>query len=145
VPQWKSSVSGPALLLVAVLSVPHSLVAQETGAEAGDEYANQTSPGEVSLSVTPVWEGDVLSFQVSANTHSVDLGTLRLDELMTLVVGDTTWEPKDAGGLGGHHARTTVRFTLPSRPESFVLEIRDVPDVPVRRLLWPEPSGSPDG
>jgi len=75
----------------------------------------------------------------------VDLGSLRLDELMTLVVGDTTWEPDDAGGLDGHHSRTTVRFTLPSRPESFVLEIRDVPDVPVRRLVWSEPSGSPDG
>lgn len=143
--QWKNLVSRSAVLLAAAISVPHSLVAQETDAEAGEAYASQTSAGEVTLSVTPVWEGDVLSFQISANTHSVDLGSLRFDELMTLVVGDTTWEPEDAGGLGGHHARTTVRFTLPSRPGSFVLEIRDVPDVPLRRLVWPEASGSPDG
>jgi hypothetical protein len=142
--KWRRIVSGSAALLAAVLFVPNVLFSQERGVDSADTYASQTSPGEVRLDITPVWEGGDLSFQVSANTHSVDLSGLRLDEGMRLMVRDTEWEPTDAGVLAGHHARTTVRFRLPSRPESFVLEIRDVPDVPVRRLVWPEASDNPD-
>jgi len=64
VPQWKNLAPGSAVLLAAALSVPHLLVAQETGVDAGEAYANQTSPGEVTLSVTPAWEGAVLSFHI---------------------------------------------------------------------------------
>jgi hypothetical protein len=138
VPQWRTIVSGSSILFAAALSTPQTLLSQEQGAEAGGVYESQMSPGEVKLEITPVWEGDALSFRIAANTHSVDLGALRLDELLRLMASDTTWEPAEAGSLGGHHAQTTVRFRLPSRPESFVLEIRDLPDVPLRRLVWPQ-------
>lgn len=116
---------------------PAALSAGFTGQDA--PYESRTSPGEVTLEVRPEWEAGVLSFAIAANTHSVDLSKTDLSHAVRLVIGDRSLRPDSAGRLRGHHARTDVRFLLTSVPERFVLEIRGVPDVPVRRLEWQRP------
>lgn len=118
---------------------PGTVVAQEGGpGEGGDDgaYEARVSPGEVTLEVRPAWEGGTLAFAIAANTHSVDLSAIDLSEAARLVVGGDTLAPESAGSLRGHHARASVRFRMPSRPGEFTLELRGVPDAPVRRLAW---------
>lgn len=101
------------------------------------EYEPKVSEGRVTLELRPSWADRRLRFELSANTHSGDLGSLDLLDLVELVVGDRRFRPTTAGRLSGHHARTTLSFDLAERPERFALEIRGVPDVPVRTLRWP--------
>lgn len=101
-------------------------------------YTRQISRGEVTLELLPRWEDSVLVVAVTANTHSVDLSRLRLGEQSRLIIGDAEVIPAETGSLAGHHAKTTLIFRLEERPDRFTIEIRDVPDVPVRKLTWPE-------
>lgn len=107
-------------------------------------YETRTSPGQVSLDVTPRWEDGSLIFEISADTHSVDLGGVDLSRSVRLLRGDHAIEPSSAGSLAGHHARAEVVFELDARPEQFSLEVREIPDVPVRTLRWPEPNTPPE-
>ncbi len=106
------------------------------------EYPPQLSEGEVTLVLSPRWEDSALVVTVRANTHSVELGSLDLGALTRLVVGDEEIAPAQAGSLSGHHARATLIFRLKARPDHFAIRIRDVPDVPVRTLTWPEERGT---
>jgi hypothetical protein len=100
-------------------------------------YAKQTSEGEVTLEVLPQWRDSVLAVEISANTHSVELADVNLLEQVRLVIDDVEVIPAEAGSLSGHHATATVLFRLEKRPERFAIQIRDVPDVPLRVLTWP--------
>ena len=100
-------------------------------------FAKQTSNGRVTLELWPQWRDNILAVQVRANTHAVDLGTVNLSEQVRLVVAGTEITPVSAGPLSGHHAVAEVVFRLATRPSSFAITIRDVPDVPVRVVTWP--------
>jgi len=100
-------------------------------------YPKQTSPGRITLDVWPQWRDTVLIVQVRATTHSVDLASMNLSEQVRLALAGTEIAPLSAGRLSGHHAVTDVVFRLDTRPSSFAITIRDVPDVPVRTLTWP--------
>ena len=119
------------------------------GSGQGSHYAQQTSTGRVMLDVWPQWRDTVLVVQVRATTHTVDLGTVNLNEQVRLVVAGTEVAPVSAGRLNGHHAMADAVFRLAERPTSFTITIRDVPDVPVRALTWPpapaEPQRHPEG
>jgi hypothetical protein len=67
----------------------------------------------------------------------VELGGVDLLKSTRLVLGADKLAPVSAGSFKGHHPSMTVRFEIRNRPERFELEIRDVPDVPVRVLRWP--------
>jgi hypothetical protein len=100
-------------------------------------YAKQRSEGEVTLEIWPQWQGSQLIVEVKANTHSVDLSKVDLETQVRLIVGDSEYTPTQTGSLTGHHAGATLVFQLVDRPSSFTIEIRDVPDVPLRVLTWP--------
>ncbi len=99
-------------------------------------YAKQTSEGEVTLELEPRWQDSMLVVHVTANTHSVNLSDIDLGELTRLIIAETRVAPDEAGPLSGHHATGRLVFRLVARPQSFAIEIRDVPDVPLRRLTW---------
>lgn len=108
------------------------------GAHAQDTtYAKQNSDGEVTLEVSPKWQGSRLVVEVKANTHSVDLSKVDLETQVRLIVGESEFSPTQTGSLTGHHAGATLAFQLANRPSRFTIEIRDVPDVPLRVLTWP--------
>lgn len=108
----------------------HVLAAQDT------TFATQTSEGEVTMNLQPRWRDGEFVIEVEANTHSVDLSAVNLLKQTRLFIGDRELTPSEAGSLTGHHATTTILFTLEERPTTFTIEIRDVPDLPVRRLTW---------
>ncbi|MFV1988529.1 MAG: hypothetical protein ACC682_14725 [Gemmatimonadota bacterium] len=112
-------------------SPSHLVAPQESG------YASRTSEGEVTFDVQPRWEDGALFVDVEANTHSVPLESLDLAAQVRLVIGTDSFAPDEAGELSGHHGNATLEFRLESRPEEFTIEIRDVPDVPIRTLTWP--------
>lgn len=100
-------------------------------------YVKQISEGDVTLEFLPRWEDSVLVIKVTANTHSVDLSGVNLQERARLIVDDMEVTPMEAGSMRGHHAATTLVFPLSKRPNRFTLEITGVPDVPVRVITWP--------
>lgn len=117
--------------------------AQSSGAPGGQGggYPPQVSKGRVTLEVAPRWEDSVLVVGVSANTHSVALAELKLGELVRVVIDETEIAPVRAGTLSGHHSSADVVFRLASRPDTFSVTVRDVPDVPLRVLSWPPGPG----
>ena len=100
-------------------------------------YVKQTSEGEVTLEVWPKWQDGALVVEVRANTHSVDLSGVKLEDQIRLTVDHTEIIPTQAGSLGGHHAVATLVFPLEKRPDFFTIRIQNVPDVPLRILTWP--------
>jgi hypothetical protein len=112
------------------VGLAHSSAAQDT------TFASQKSEGEVTLELEPRWRDGEFVIEVEATTHSVDLGAVNLLEQTRLFIGERELTPTEAGSLTGHHATATILFTLEARPTTFTIEIRDVPDQPVRRLTW---------
>ncbi len=106
-------------------------------------YVKQTSEGEVTLELSPQWQDSVLVVEIRANTHVVDLSSVNLGEQIRLIVDGTEVSPVDAGSLSGHHAQATVVFRLEKRPSNFTIEVRDIPDVPLRVLTWPAGETTP--
>jgi hypothetical protein len=106
-------------------------------------YVKQASEGEVTLELSPRWQDSVLVVEIRANTHSVDLSSVDLGEQTRLIVDGTEVNPVEAGSLSGHHAQATVVFRLEKRPSSFTIEVRDIPDVPLRVLTWPAGETTP--
>jgi len=100
-------------------------------------YPVQTSPGAVTLELQPRWEDGTLFVEVLANTHTEPLNSLDLAAQVRLIIGTDSIAPDRAGALSGHHSSATLEFRLKSRPAEFAIEIRDVPDVPLRALTWP--------
>ncbi|NIM50942.1 MAG: hypothetical protein GTN78_24405 [Gemmatimonadales bacterium] len=139
----KLLVGGGALLSLAApletasSAIPPAMTGAVAHSSQDTAYATQISEGEVTLELEPRWEDSVLVVEVRANTHSVDLSGINLREVARLVVDDTSVTPVEAGSLSGHHATAKLVFHLAERPTSFAIEIRDVPDVPLRLLKWP--------
>jgi hypothetical protein len=90
---------------------------QSTASQAqsqSDDLVRTDNQGAVTLSVHPInlaSPGDSLNFEVSMNTHSVDL-SMDLATLATLTtdngssVKGSSWD----GSLGGHHVSGTLTF-----------------------------------
>lgn len=112
---------------------------QAPTARPGGRYAYpaQMSEGQVTIEVRPVWWDSVLIVQLAARTQSVMLGANDLSRQVRLVVGDRRIAPVAAGRLHDFVAGADVVFRLDRRPERFQVEIRNIPDVPLRVLTWP--------
>jgi len=147
------SVVTPVREPVAVQSVkPTALPAatKSSGASAGEgsgaslpAEARTSDGGGVVVQVTPeVTVGDRLVFDVSLNTHSVDLSydyralaSLRDDQGHTYPAA--SWD----GGSGGHHQTGKLVFTntpavIGPGIKWMELEIKDVAGVPLRTFRW---------
>lgn len=124
------------LALAANASRVHAQVADE-----GRSWATQQSTGEVTLDVVRGRSADRLIIALSANTHTVDLGSVDLREAVRVFVGNTAYAPREVEALSGHHGEAKLLFALPEPPSASRVEIRGVPDVPLRTLTWPPESG----
>ncbi len=144
----RSLVSAAALILVTqagITPTPARLRAASAAAATRQDtvYAKQTSKGEVTLDLEPRWQDSVLVVEVTADTHSVDLTGIDLGESTRLIVADSSITPVEAGSLSGHHGSAELWFRIAERPDRFAIEIREVPDVPVRLLKWPAEEPNP--
>jgi len=119
-------------------ATPAEAAEQDTVITLKAQSDNQKS---VTVKVTPeeVRFGEPVKFEISFNTHSVDLSfdpasisTLELDN--DLVISPEEW---DGAGPGGHHRSGVLIFkSIPSDTKSLKLTIRDVAGVPARTFVW---------
>lgn len=126
-------------VLVAALALwPGAVAVSAQETEATTTYEARTSQGQVSLEAQPEWRDGRMVVSLAANTHSVDLSAIDLTESVRLLVGGMEYSPVEAGSFSGHHAKARLAFAVATRPDTFKLRIRNVPDVPERVLEWPE-------
>lgn len=115
------------------------------GAQTSD-YPQQVSDGAVTLTLEPQWQDTALVVVVRAEVRAGSGGDLRgislLDQVM-LMCERQTHQPYAASPMSGRKALAWVAFRLPRKPVSFALSIRDVPDVPLRIIRWPEVALTP--
>ncbi|MEE8484149.1 MAG: hypothetical protein V3S46_06080 [Nitrospinota bacterium] len=115
-------------------------VAEERGIEI-DLPEITKEANAVTVSVTPVDFSfyNQVSFKISFNTHSVDLG-FDLTKISLLEDGNgNRYEPSEWQGsaAGGHHRSGTLVFPmLKGNPQSIKLIIKGVSDTPVRIFEW---------
>ncbi len=112
-------------------------------APAGENLTQTNDEAMVTVAVTPLNLSDksatTLDFEISLNTHSVDLG-YDLTQIATLSddageqVQPTKW---DGPAGGGHHRTGTLSFPqLKQRGRSLTLTLRGIADVPERTFTW---------
>ena len=132
-----------------VASTVSLIVATAAPAAAGaqtSDYPQQVSAGAVTLTLEPEWQDTALVVVVRAEVRPGGGGDLRgislLDQVM-LMCERQTHQPYAASPMSGRKALAWVAFRLPRKPVSFALSIRDVPDVPLRIIRWPEVTLTP--
>lgn len=115
-------------------------------APAWKQYVQVDEQGAVVVEVTPLnlnTQGDTLDFEITLNTHSVDLG-MDLAQLATLTtdagitVSAISWDAP----RGGHHASGKLIFpsiidgkSILDGATNITVQIRDV-DATLRTFVW---------
>jgi hypothetical protein len=133
----------PIALLAVVTIWPAVVTAQTQGAD----YPKMVSPGAVTLEFEPDWQDTALVIVVRAKAKEGDLGRMgiNLQDQVMLVCERQTHAPFSSGGaLAGRQGLAWIAFRLPRKPTTFALSIRDVPDVPMRIVRWPEVALTPE-
>ena len=96
-----------------------------------------SSTGQVSIDLTNKgYHNGQLHMDISMNTHSVDMSSLNLKELVTLDINGKSYKPIEVPTLAGHHNSGTLVFEVSEEPKSFTVTIKDVPDVPKRTFKF---------
>lgn len=120
-------------------SVPKSGSLSSPEALAPDPVQS-SSGGAVTLEAKLLGhQEDTLVFEVSMNTHSVNLDSYNLKELAVLRDDrGIEYRPSDWGSVfGGHHRKGRLAFTHSDQSaRSFELVIRDVAGIKERVLKW---------
>lgn len=110
--------------------------------EAQPGAKQAVSGGGVTVTVTLLSKpGDAPTFQVSLDTHSVNLDTYRFEEIVRLRDGrGGELMPTAVEGAegGGHHRKATIRFAWPG-PKSLEVVVKGVAGVPERVFRWAVP------
>ncbi len=96
-----------------------------------------TESGSVAIEVTPqgISDGE-MSFLISANTHSVDLGQFDLKAIAILEYEGKSSRPLSAPPLSEHHASGALVFPVEGKPSKFTLVITGIPNVEKRVFAW---------
>ncbi len=92
-----------------------------------------------SVIVAIMYEGfdnGALTFSVSMDTHSVDLGKIDLKENAYLLVGDSKIYPSNEPKFSGHHGFDSLEFEVDAKPDEVILYILKVPSIEERVFTW---------
>lgn len=102
----------------------------------GMKTLGTTATGDVEISLQPTRDPDgKLRVALSANTHSIDLSAIDLQESVTLVHNGRRLPPISAPALSGHHARGDILFEE-GIDAPFTILIRNVPAIDERVYSW---------
>jgi hypothetical protein len=127
--------ASPALILLVSLAL-FGLVPEAMGYESKSSWENMVQVEVIPVQLTA---GKPASFEVSMNTHSVDLSQ-DLTAVATLKDDQgREYKPLNWQGSppGGHHRSGTLAFpALAGNAKSVTLIIRKIADVPERSLQW---------
>lgn len=97
--------------------------------------------GEVGVEVKPLKldAGEPLQFEISLETHSVELDDDLTQQALLYDEQSHFYKPLgwDGAPAGGHHRSGILIFApLNTRPEFLELRIKDIGDIPVRSFKW---------
>lgn len=109
--------------------------------EAQPGAKQSVSGGGVTVDVILLKEqSDAPTFQVSLDTHSVNLDAYRFEEIVRLRDGrGGELKPTAVEGAegSGHHRKATIRFEWPEpKPKSLEVVVKGVAGVPERVFQW---------
>jgi hypothetical protein len=135
------------LVLLGLILVGLSVVDRSNGRETDTKGMTRTVEGG-SVTVAATWEGLAADpvFDITMDTHSVNLDDFDLSKLAVLRVDGVEVQPIEwDAATGGHHREGTLTFsaTAPDGslligPETATIElvVRDVAGVPERIFQW---------
>lgn len=126
---------------------PTSISSSPAPSAPGDARTQMSDGGGVQVQVTfdpKQAAGGAVVFQVSMNTHSVELSQFDLGKLAELtldpggVLAGATWQPEGNGG--GHHVSGYLTVKDPqgllARAKTVRLQLRDVAGEASRQFQW---------
>lgn len=94
--------------------------------------------GNALIELTPKGtENGRLNVDISANTHSVNLGYFDLMEITSLEYDGNSINPVSAPTLAGHHNSGTLVFDTGKELKSFKVIIKNIPSIEERVFEWP--------
>ena len=103
-----------------------------------EKSATKTNEGIVTVELTPTkYDNGLFIIEYSLNTHSVDMSIINLQSQTSLEFGGNQYTPVNNPALTGHHNSGELQFKIPSKPESFTITMRSIPDVEERVFSWP--------
>lgn len=126
---WNEARNAGTAFSIVVVSIAFSLSLFSLPSNAISADSSQTvlqtlsdSQNNVTVSATPLLSNNGVSFNISFDTHSVDLG-FRAEEIAVLKDSVGTFKPVSwSGGKGGHHIQGTLYFSeTPSSDFSLTL------------------------
>ena len=99
--------------------------------------SGSTDQDDVLIELTPraATQG-ILTVDISANTHSVDLSQFDLKEITTLEFGGKIINPSSAPPLNGHHSSGALTFNVANELGRFTITITGIPNVEERIFAW---------
>ncbi len=105
--------------------------------QSADVYATRSSPGEVTIDITPkgIVNGNVI-FEIAVNTHTVDMTEFDLSDITTLTIEGKEYRPISSPALSGHHNNGEIIFAITALPKTFEITITGIPDVEERVFSW---------
>jgi hypothetical protein len=122
-----------------ILTILSLVVMLYSGANAFEAQTSNKNMVRVDVKPIQLTAGEKAIFQVSLNTHSVDL-SYDMEEACILQdnEGRAYKVPKWKGSPpGGHHRRGTLEFpALEGNPRSIRLILKGIADVPERAFEW---------
>jgi hypothetical protein len=109
----------------------------KAGSSSSEGFAAQTTGSSVSFEITPrVYDGNRLTLDIRATTHSGDLSEVDLQKAVLLHAGDREYAPVEVPSLRGHHDGGAIVFEPKQRLEHFAVTIRGVRGIEELRLEW---------
>lgn len=120
-----------------VVEIPEKPDTQLQATQLSPILTGTTENGDVAIELVPKgFEEGILTVDISANTHSVDLSQFDLTKITTLKYGGKTAKPINAPQLSGHHVSGQMQFKLDKEPQEFEITIRGIPNVEERTFNW---------
>ena len=105
--------------------------------DLGTISTGSTGSGDVRINMRPVSSDDVLVFEVSMDTHTVNLEEHDLMEQSYLHVDGEVYEPISAPTLFGHHVTGDLEFNVDYElNDGLRVIIEDIPAVDERIFEW---------
>jgi hypothetical protein len=125
------------MLVLALVVVAAAGCRSKAGSPSTGSFAAQTAGSSVSFEITPrAADGNKLTLDVRATTHSGDLSEVDLRKAVVLRAGEQNYTPVEVPSLSGHHDGGPIVFEPNQKLEHFVITIRGVRDMPELRLEW---------
>ena len=137
---WRFSVILP--VMVAFIIITGCSSTSTTSSLQVNDMLRSNSDGKVTIDVEYMgYNENLLSFNITMNTHSVELDQYDLAQLSELtddkgnIYTPLSWDSK----LGGHHRNGILTFSQPGSegsPDTLELVIRNIAEIQERTFVW---------